>query len=251
MSPSENQAKDYRARIYERYASRFQDAPAAPDPAAARRWGRAYRHYLRGWLPSRPDAHILDLACGYGRLLQFYCDMGYTNVYGVDVSPEQVAHARKVTPQVTESDALDFLAEHPGRFDLISGLDIVEHFRKDEVLRFLDLCYAALRPGGRLILQTPNADSPWGTQHRYNDFTHEVIFNQNALSRLMNLTGFEAVVAREQGPIPWGYSLASTVRWCLWQLIRAGLLAWNLVETGDAGSGVLTRIFIISGQRGP
>lgn len=242
-------AADYRKCIYEHYASRFQSAPTVFDIAAARRWGRAYRHYLRGWLPSDGQARILDVACGGGKLLQFYLDAGYVNVQGVDISPEQVALARQVTPKVIEANVLDYLAENAGLFDFISGLDIVEHFRKDEVLRFLDLCHAALKPGGRLVLQTPNAESPWCAYHRYNDLTHELGFNPNALSRLLALVGFECIEAREQGPVPWGYSSCSSLRWCVWQAIRTGLKVWNAAETGDSGSGVFTRVFLISGKR--
>jgi hypothetical protein len=46
-----------------------------------------------------------------------------------------------------------------------------------------------------------------------------------------------------------GYSTASTLRWCVWQAIRAGLKVWNIAETGDAGSGVFTRVFLISGVK--
>lgn len=239
---------DYRARIYERYASRFQSAPATFDVEAARRWGRAYRHYLRGWLPRDKNARILDLACGGGKLLQFFIDMGYRDVHGVDISPEQVALARQVTPNVVHADVLTYLADQKGKFDLITGLDIVEHFRKDEVLHFLDLCFAALKLGGRLVLQTPNAESPWGTHHRYNDLTHELGFNPNALTRLLALVGFDAIEAREQGPVPLGYSVASSLRWVVWQAIRAGLKVWNVAETGDAGSRVFTRVFLVSGS---
>lgn len=240
---------NYRTRIYARYASRFQSAPEVFDVVAARRWGRAYRHYLRGWLPQDRAACILDVACGGGKLLQFFLDSGYRDVHGVDVSPEQVALARQVTPDVVEADVLAYLAGQTGRFDLITGLDIVEHFRKDEALRFLDLCFAALKPGGRLVLQTPNAESPWGTHLRYGDLTHELGFNPNALTRLLALVGFEEIAARELGPVPWGYSVASTLRWVAWQAIRAGLKAWNLAETGDAGGGVFTRVFLISASR--
>lgn len=170
-------------------------------------------------------------------------------MHGVDVSPEQVALAKQVTPNVIQANVLDYLAWQAGQFDFISGLDIVEHFRKDEVLVFLDLCHTALKPGGRLVLQTPNAESPWGTHHRYNDLTHELGFNPNALSRLLALVGFEVIEVREQGPVPWGYSAASTLRWCVWQAIRSGLKVWNIAETGDAGSGVFTRVFLVTAKK--
>jgi 2-polyprenyl-3-methyl-5-hydroxy-6-metoxy-1,4-benzoquinol methylase len=239
----------YRERIYRHYASRFMDAGERFDEKASARWGRAYDWYLRGWLPADKEASVLDVACGGGKLLHFFKTRGYRQVAGVDLSPEQVALARQVVPDVHEGNVLEFLESRPRSFDLITGLDIVEHFQKDEALRFLDGCFRALRPGGRLVLQTPNADSPWGTYHRYNDFTHEICFQHNSISRLLRLCGFEDVEVREQGPIPWGYSLSCTVRWVMWQGIRLGLKLYNLAETGNAGGGVFTRVFLASGRR--
>lgn len=240
---------DYRQRVYEDYASAFQGAGEAFDMRAARRWGRAYDHYLRGWLPMPRDLAVVELGCGGGRLLRFFADRGYSNVVGVDISPSQVRLAAQAGASVVEGDAVGFIEAHVGTYDLVVGLDIVEHLRKDELFRFLDGCFASLRPRGRLILQTPNADSPFGCAHRYNDISHEVAFNPNSLCRLLTLVGFTSVEPREQGPIPLGYSSASTVRSVLWHGIRLGLLAWNLVETGGTGSGVLTRVFFATGVK--
>lgn len=244
-----NVVPDYRDRIYERYGENFQDANGQFDAIRASRWGAAYAHYLRGWLPASKDAKIVDLACGGGYLLHFFKERGYRDLAGVDLSPDQVALSRQVTPNVVRQNILDFLAEHPASFDLITGLDIIEHFHKAEVLQVLDGCYRALKPGGRLILQTPNADSPWGTVHRYNDFTHEVGFNPNALSRLLALCGFHGIASRETGPVLFGYSAASFLRGLTWRAIRFFLTIWNIAETGNSGSGVFTRVFLISGTR--
>jgi SAM-dependent methyltransferase len=241
--------KAYRKMIYENYATRFQDAQDAFDPVAAARWGKAYRWYLRGWLPPRKEDAIAELGCGSGRLLYFLRQMGYTNLHGVDISPEQVALARQVVPSVEEGDVLEWLDGRDGEFNLVIALDLVEHLTREEALRFLDLCLGALRPGGRLVLQTPNADSPFGLQHRYNDITHEWAYNVNQLERLLGRAGFRAIEAREQGPVPWGYSLASTVRWLAWRCIRTGMKLWNLAETGGPGSGIFTRVFLISGVK--
>jgi 2-polyprenyl-3-methyl-5-hydroxy-6-metoxy-1,4-benzoquinol methylase len=240
---------EYRKRIYERYALNFQDAGEQFDERAARRWGKAYRRYLFGWLPDDKGASIVDVGCGDGRLLLFLKEQGYRNICGVDISPDQVKLACQVTPEVVCKDAIQCLEAHRGEFDLVVGLDVIEHFHKPEVLRFLDASYAALRPYGRLVLQTPNADSPWGTMYRYGDFSHEVGFNPNALSRLMRLTGFGNIEAREVGPLPLRYSVASTIRYLIWQVIRAGLKVWNVAETGSFGSSILTRVFLISGTK--
>lgn len=215
----------------------------------ALRWGSGYRHYLRNWLPTNKNAAIVDVGCGNGKLLYFFQNLQYTNVSGVDISPEQVKLARQVTSAVDEANALDWLEGHPLTFDLITGLDIIEHLNKSEVMRFLDASYNALKPSGRLVLQTPNAESPWGSHHRYNDFTHEVGFNPNLLSRLLYLVGFQQTESREIGPVPWGHSLKSSLRYLIWQSIRMGLKVWNLAETGMVGSGVFTRVFLATGLK--
>ncbi len=235
---------DYRLRIYPQYGSRFQGAGTDFNSVLSGRWGRAYDWYLRSWLPEDKQANILDVACGNGSLLHFFRQRGYSKLTGVDISPEQVALAGQVIPDVHQANVLDFLESHCGEFDLITGLDLIEHFQKDEVLRFLDGCYHSLKTGGRLILQTPNAETPWAGYHRYNDLTHEICFQHNSISCLLRLCGFGAVEVREQGPVPYGYSLKSTIRWLMWQLIRSGLKAYNLAETGSTGSGVYTRVFI-------
>jgi 2-polyprenyl-3-methyl-5-hydroxy-6-metoxy-1,4-benzoquinol methylase len=240
----------YRAELYENYGKTFQGAPDHFDLQAANRWGRAYDYYFRGWLPESKTARIADLACGYGRLLHFFRLRGYRHLTGVDISPDQVKRATEVHPNVHEGNVLDFLEQHCTQFDLIVALDLIEHLTKGEVLRFLRGCLEALRPGGRLVLQTPNADSPFGMASRYNDLTHEVCFNFNALSRLLVQIGAKDVMAREAGPVPIGYSAISTARWFVWQAIRGGILLWNLAETGSAGSKVLTRNVIVSAVKG-
>ncbi len=240
------QGTGYRDRLYEFYGAEFQSAPERFDSRSAARLGRAYDHYLRGWLPESKDARIVDLACGYGNLLYFFRERGYRQIAGVDISPDQVRRAGEVVPSVHQGDVLEYLAGRRAESNLITALNLIEHLTKDEVLRFIGGCFGALAPGGRLVLLTPNADSPFGMASRYNDLTHEVCFNPNALGRLLARAGFRNIEAREAGPVPLGYSVASTLRWCVWQTIRAGALLWNVAETGAAGSRVLTRNFMVS-----
>lgn len=240
---------DYRKRLYDKYATYVQGAGETFDAETAERWGRAYDHYLRGWLPEMKSARIADLASGNGSMLYFLKQRGYTNLAGTDVSPEQVALSRQVVPDVRQQDAVTFLKDQPNSFDLLTGFDVIEHLSKDEALEFLDACYAALKPGGRLILQTPNAESPWGTQLRYADPTHENAFTPDSLRRIMNLCGFADVESRELGPVPWEYSAASTARYVLWRVLRQNLILWNYIETGSAGSGVFTRVFNICARK--
>jgi len=241
MNPSE----DYKTRIYNAYLSRGPEREPVFDRLAAERRARLLARLLKGWLPEDRELPIADLGCGSGEVLYFLKGRGYTRVAGVDVSPEQVQAARQVVPEVVEADLFDFLDRHREKFGLIFALDLLEHLRKDDVLRFLDASHRALGGGGRLILQTPNADSPMASGLRYGDFTHEVCFTPSSLGWLLNLVGFTGVESREGGPRPLG--ILSLGRTLLWRLIRRGIQLWNLAETGSAGSGIYTRVFLLSG----
>ena len=239
----------YRNRIYEKYASVFKNSQSKFNEDAAYYWGLPYNYYLRSWLPNNKDVTILDMGCGDGKLLYFFIKNGYTNVQGVDISHEQVTIAKQACLTVHEGKVSDFLASNLDTFDLITGIDFLEHLFKDEALRILDLCYTALKTNGRIILQLPNSDSPMSNSVHHADFTHELQLNPSSLSHLLRLSGFSAVEIREQGPVPWGYSFKSSLRFVAWYIIRSLIMLWNLAETASCGSGVFTRVFIISGTK--
>ncbi len=239
----------YRRTIYTGYSVHFQDASRDFDPQSAARWGKAYGWYFRGWLPQNKEAAIVDLGCGGGKLLYLFKLYGYTNIKGVDISPDQVELAKQVWPNIEQADVLHWLKDKKECLDLITALDLIEHFRKTEALVFLDLCYHSLKPGGRLILQTPNADSPFGCQHYYSDLTHEWAYNVNQLTRLLKRVGFRDVQAREQGPVPWGYNIKSSFRYVAWRFIKSLIKFLNIIETGGPGSNIFTRVFFISGLK--
>lgn len=240
---------DYRTRIFESYASRSKYIVKDFDAMSASRWGRAYDYFLRGWLPREKNAEILDIACGGGRLLHFFKERGFVNLTGVDISSEQVSLSKQVTEEVYENNVLDFLRSTCQEFDLIVGLDIIEHLYKNEVFNFFDYCYLRLKNGGRLILSTPNADSPYVASVRYGDFTHENVFTPDALDWVARSAGFKKGVSRELNPVPFGYSFGATLRFLLWKVIWTGVYAWNIIETGGPSSKIYTRNFIFTAEK--
>lgn len=235
---------ELRGELYARYGRDFQSAGETLDLTSARRWAKAYDWYLRGWLPTDRNAVIGDLACGSGGLLLYFKDRGYHNLFGVDISPDQVARARQILPSVVCADVLDWLAGQEARFDLLTALDLIEHLTRSEALRFLELARRALKHGGRLVIQTPNAAAPYGMDYRYNDATHEWCYNPNQIKRLLGRAAFSAVEVREQGPVPWGYSAPSTARWLLWKFLSLGVHLWWLAESG-ATAPVLSKNMLV------
>jgi cyclopropane fatty-acyl-phospholipid synthase-like methyltransferase len=239
--------RGYRGFFYREYASAIQDQPTQFDAAAARHWARPYSRYLRGWLPADRGSAILDLGCGSGKFLHWLAGQGYLNLSGIDVSASQVALARQAVQNVFEGDAIGFLREKTEHFDVIVGLDVIEHFDKEEVIDALQACHGALRAGGRLILQTPNADNPFVAGVRYGDFSHETCFGPASLGRILSLCGFRSVEVRECGPVVRGPG--SLVQWMLWRFVRQCFRLVNVIETSYPGAGVLTRVMVISGVK--
>jgi len=54
---------------------------------------------LTQWLS--PGSRILDVGCGYGRVLGLLSERGYHNLIGVDPAPAMIARAREYFPAIT------------------------------------------------------------------------------------------------------------------------------------------------------
>lgn len=236
----------YRDSIYKNYASFFESKENLPPLKNSKKDALLFEYYFRGWLPTSPDAAICDLGCGDGGLLRFLAGRGFTDLSGVDVSPEQIVRARGVPARLLCGDAIEHLERSPGRYDLLIARDVVEHLSKDELLRFFELARAGLRPGGRLVVQTPNGEAPLVGSVRYGDLTHELCLTPELARRLLEHAGFRSCEAREAGPIPRGYSPISTARYALWQAAKALIQFYNLIELGNRGSGIFSRVFLFS-----
>ena len=111
----------------------------------------AYAASLGGRMAPRPP-RICDLGCGRGWLAAELVKFG--PVTGVDLSPEGVAIAEQRYPGVA-FQAADILSWRPGgSFDLVVSSEVLEHVPDKQ--RFARTVEAILRPGGHLILTTPN-----------------------------------------------------------------------------------------------
>jgi len=240
------EADSVHSRIYDRYVTDKMSFERSYSPEDYRSWSRNTFRQLEPWLPKDRGARILDAGCGHGNVLHMLMANGYRNVEGCDFSAEQLVLARRITEAVHEADVIDFLSEREEVYDTIIAFDLVEHFEKPDVLRFLQAARGSLMPGGTLILQTPNAASPFGCGHRYHDFTHEVAFDPAALAHVLRLSGLRDIEFEETGPVVHG--ARSAARWIVWQGIRGVLQVWNLAETGRR-EPILTRVFRARARR--
>lgn len=112
---------------------------------------------LRSHLPRLEEkTPILDLGCGRGEALAIFHERGL-EARGVDSSPEMVRHCLEQGLDVSRADALDELASvEPGSLGSVVSFHVVEHMEAADVGRLIDLAWRALRPGGLLLIETPN-----------------------------------------------------------------------------------------------
>lgn len=237
----------YREELYKNYAADFKGGRQQVCQKKIDEFWPIFKQTTQGWLPESKTANILDLGCGNGTNMNLLKNkLGYSNVYGVDLSESQVSLAQRHVTNVQLGNALDYLGSISVTFDLILAFDLIEHLTKIEALKLIKLCFEKLNPGGRVIFQTPNASSPFFGSVRYGDFTHELGFTPHLLGQLLERDGFVDVKQRETGPLAIGYSIKSSIRYLLWQLIRNSLCLYSIIETGSCRDKIFTRVFVQS-----
>ncbi|GAB4428681.1 MAG: hypothetical protein OHK0015_11840 [Chloroflexi bacterium OHK40] len=190
----------------------------------------------------------MDVGCGNGSLVAWLQSVGYAHAEGIDVSAEQIEEARRLNVwNVQQASLKPYLSTRHFSYDVIVMRDVLEHFAKDEVLDILDCCYAALRPGGRLIAQVPNAESPFFGRIRYGDFTHDLAFSVTSLQQIFAVVGFDELAMHPVEPAI--ISVRSALRYPLWRAVSALYQMLLFAELGP-GRRIVTQGIIVVATKG-
>ncbi len=109
------------------------------------------------------ELEILDLGCGRGRYTKVAVEYG--QVDALDLSEVGVCKTREVAPQanVFQMSATEFVPRK--QYDCVLSIEVLEHIPDQE--RYVDVIRRSLRPGGLLLLTTPNARAArryWATR---------------------------------------------------------------------------------------
>jgi 2-polyprenyl-3-methyl-5-hydroxy-6-metoxy-1,4-benzoquinol methylase len=111
---------------------------------------------------------VLDVGCGPGTLLGILGDDH--DSAGIDVSQQQIEYARRVYGNAYRS----FFGCTPSQlpddlepFDAITAVELIEHLPPDLVEDTVRQATERLRPGGKLVLTTPNFKSAWPLIERF------------------------------------------------------------------------------------
>jgi SAM-dependent methyltransferase len=134
-------------------------------------WFAGRRRIIAGFVEKvcrdfgKPRPRILDVGCGTGANLQMLGEFG--SAEGVDVSPEALDFCRTRGLAQVKQGAAESLPFADSSFDLVTGLDVVEHL--DDDIAGLSEMRRVLRPDGRAVLFVPAFMFLWGVQ---DDISH-------------------------------------------------------------------------------
>jgi len=134
---------------------------------------------------------VLDIGPGRGEWLELLRDAGIS-ASGVDTNSEFVAGCTDRGLDVIHADAFDHLRKVPeSSLGAITAFQVVEHLPFEVLVDLLGLCLVALRPGGVLILETPNPSNlKVGAMTFWNDPSHVHPLPPHMLEFLVKWRGF-------------------------------------------------------------
>lgn len=143
---------DFSKRMLQEHLSQAHDAASRRFPLIDQHVAWIHQEMLGG-----KPGHVLDLGCGPGLYANRLAQLGHT-CYGIDFSPASIDYARQTTSQLGLS--CSFLhqdirqAEFGVNFDLAMMIfGEFNVFKPADAALLLDKAEAALKPGGRILLE--------------------------------------------------------------------------------------------------
>jgi 2-polyprenyl-3-methyl-5-hydroxy-6-metoxy-1,4-benzoquinol methylase len=128
------------------------------------KYARQAKKKVWRWLPKLLKARLktgggtfLDVGCNAGFAVEAARRLGFS-AHGIEVSDETIAAARSLFPaNHFETISIQDHAKMAPQYDLVLCSEVVEHL--NSVHNFLDALCAVIRPGGLLLLTTPDGDA--------------------------------------------------------------------------------------------
>lgn len=175
--------------------------------------------YFLKLMGKRPQAYI-DIGCGDMKYLDLLHAQGVAadDLYGLELD-DRVAELGRSRGYHVYTDRVETAASIPPRhFDLATMFHVIEHV--DDPAAVVRKIGSWLKPGGFLVLETPNFESwdarlfrktYWGGYHFPR---HWHIFTPGSLAGLLERNGYEVRATRFQiGHAFWLYSLHHWIRY--------------------------------------
>lgn len=147
-----------------------------------------------------PPLRHLDVACGPGTFIGTLDES--INSVGVDIAAEQLDYARATYASAQKRFELIDAGKLPfpdNSFDAVTCIELVEHLERDDSVQLATEMKRVLRPGGNLVLTTPDYGGAWPMLEwvvnrvggvSYED-QHITRFTRSSLGAMLEQAGFK------------------------------------------------------------
>lgn len=140
----------------------------------------------------KKTSECLEIGPGQGELLMYWKQNGFKNISSIDISEDVVSHIQKLGFKCElVNDSSEYLLKHQNTYDLIVLNDVLEHVPREEIVSLVESIRISLAKGGKVIIKSPNAQSPHFSVGLFGDLTHIQAFTETSLSQLFEASGFD------------------------------------------------------------
>lgn len=157
---------------------------------ARRQWHQRYARYFE-----TSPGDVLDIGCGSGIFLEIMRDLG-TPAFGLDPDPDMVTVCQNLGLQAISGDERLLSTFQSESLGGIHASHVIEHIDGDRAIAFVEGAKLALRPGGCLVIRTPNWRNE-SVRHEgfWLDITHIRPYPLALLKQVLEDVGFDILDA--------------------------------------------------------
>lgn len=120
---------------------------------------QVYGPFLKALHDAGLSGDAVDVGCGRGEWLEVAQEAGF-KAQGVDLDEGMLAVCYQLGLPAVYGEALSFLRSLPAASQsVVSGFHIAEHLIFDDLRKVVEESFRILKPGGLLILETPNPEN--------------------------------------------------------------------------------------------
>lgn len=191
--------KKFEEFYFEGYYSGIGDFSSSRDQELTN-WFKGIFEYINKFYPIKKGRgkKLIEFGCATGAAANLLANYGF-NVFSTDISRYAVNLAAKNYSDIRFSVRdmqKQFTREK--NFDVACAFDVIEHLKDPE--QALHSTHKILRPGGVIILTTPN-----DYKHMSNDPTHINVKKPEAWRKIVKKAGFHDIIIRQITFIPYLY----------------------------------------------
>jgi SAM-dependent methyltransferase len=216
-------------------------------------YARSQVHLVQRLIGS--EGTVLDVGCATGKLIGLLQERDSWVCRGVEFKDEIAELGRRRGRHII-TGTIELASLPPETYDLVMLNHMIEH--SDRPLEFMEQVFRVLKKGGKVFIETPNADcldyrlfaGRWGCIHFPR---HTYLFSRSNISRLLERSGFVAQkVEFSLHTCGWALGLQNVLasrfplrrlygRMSLYPLLLLGFLPCSVAQV-LAGNGSVMRV---------